>query len=96
MDDELDEVIDLIFTTIHNYIESKLKDKLNEDSISIDIDQNELGEVEVGIEIYVESFPYNKVDLQTIVDQAILQGISVADQKCPSLVVKAKSTFLNK
>lgn len=94
MDDELDEIVDLIFTAIQNYIEAELKNNLNEDSISIDIEQNDLGEIEVGIEIYVESFPYNKIDLQNIVDQAILHGINVADQKCPNLVVKAKSKFL--
>ncbi|MHA1972350.1 MAG: hypothetical protein ACTSW1_05120 [Candidatus Hodarchaeales archaeon] len=96
MQDNFEEVIELVYQNIHKFITSKLGENLSEDDIAIDIEKDEKGEVHFSLELMVESLPYSRLDIQKIVDEAISIGKKIADEHCPSFLVKEKRVKKNK
>ena len=91
MESDLDEVIDLVYIKIHNFLTARLDEDLNEDIIDIDIQHNEKGEIEINIDVSIEVLPFINENLDEIVEEAIRKGMNVADKHCPKFVIRPKS-----
>ncbi|MFX0182973.1 MAG: DUF3194 domain-containing protein [Candidatus Hodarchaeota archaeon] len=88
MDIELDEVIDQLYTQIHQFLKSKVGEDLDQDIIDINLELTANKEIIVNIELYLELSTYSKLNVEKIANDAINHGISVADQIFPPFIVK--------
>ncbi|MFX0173474.1 MAG: DUF3194 domain-containing protein [Candidatus Hodarchaeota archaeon] len=90
MDIELDEVIDQLYTRIHQFLQSKVGEDLDQDIVDINLELTAEKEIIVNIEIYLELSPFSKFNVEKIANEAIKHGISAADQIFPSFLVNIK------
>ena len=90
MDIELDEVIDQLYTKIHQFLQSKVGEDLDQDIVDINLELTADKEIIVNIEVYLELSPFSRFNVEKIATEAINHGISVADEILPSFVVKIK------
>jgi hypothetical protein len=90
MDIELDEVIDQLYTKIHQFLQSEVGEDLDQDIVDINLELTAEKEIIVNIEIYLELSPFSKFNVEKIANEAIKHGISVADQIFPSFLVNIK------
>ncbi len=91
MINDIDEIIDQLYLRIHKFLVNKVGDDLIQDLIDINIESEDNGEITINLELNLEISPFSDHNVQVVAKEAIKDGIKLADQICPSYVVKSKT-----
>lgn len=86
--EEIDEIIDQLYLSIHKFLVNKVGNDLGQDIIDINIETTENNEIKIEIDLYLELSPFSIYDVQTIAEDAIKRGIDAADRVLPEFVIK--------
>ncbi|MFW9856869.1 MAG: DUF3194 domain-containing protein [Candidatus Thorarchaeota archaeon] len=84
---ELDEVLDLLYVAIHQFLEKKLRSELDQDVIDISVEIENHGGLKVTIDLYLEISPFSKHDVKKVAEEALSHAGKLADEIIPNLVI---------
>ena len=82
-----DEILDLLYEEIHNYLVTQAGEDLGHDIIDINIETSDDGELTVEINLTLEIRAYSNLNAEELAEKAIAHGIKIADKVCPSAIV---------
>ena len=88
MANEIEEIIDEIYSNIHHFLITKVGEELEQDLIDIDIELTNEAEIVVNIQLYIELTTFSLEDVQKLAEEAIQHGIQTADKVCPDFIVQ--------
>ncbi len=92
MVNNLDDIIEAVYSEIHHFLISKVGEDLDHDLIDINVELKDKEELFIEISLYLELSTFSNQEVQKIAEDAIKKGISTADQVCPSYIVKIKQS----
>jgi hypothetical protein len=84
--DESDEILDMLYKKINDFLTLKVGEDLDHKLIDISLEIPANKELVVNIEISLELSPFSSFNAQEIADEAIKVGIEEADKILPSLI----------
>jgi hypothetical protein len=87
---ELDDILDLLYDTIHQFLEKKLRSELDHDVIDISIETDDQGGLKVTIDLSLEISPFSKHDVEKVAEEAISHAGQLADKLIPNIVITLK------
>ncbi|MFW9778961.1 MAG: DUF3194 domain-containing protein [Candidatus Heimdallarchaeota archaeon] len=87
---ELDEILDLLYVTIHQFLENRLRSELDQDVIDISIETEPQGGLKVTIDLYLEISPFSKYDVEKVAEEALSRAGKLADEIIPNLVINLR------
>ena len=90
MANEIEEIIDEIYSNIHHFLIAKVGEELEQDLIDIDIELTNEAEIVINIQLYIELATFSLEDVKKLAEEAIQRGIQTADKVCPDLIVQIK------
>ena len=88
MANEIEEIIDEIYSNIHHFLIAKVGEELEQDLIDIDIELTNEAEIVINIQLYIELATFSLEDVKKLAEEAIQRGIQTADKVCPDFIVQ--------
>jgi len=83
-----DEILDILYEEIHNFLVSQAGQDLSHDIIDINIETSDKGELTVEINLELEIQAFSNLNAEELAEKAIAHGIKIADKVCPSAIVR--------
>lgn len=85
-DFDSDELLDQIYSAIHDYISSKAGEDLDLDliDINLEITTDKVLHIELNLDLEVAAF--SEIDVDKLAKDALEYGIKVADKICPEFI----------
>lgn len=92
MVNNLDDIIEAVYSEIHLFLISKVGEDLDHDLIDINVELKDKEELLVEISLYLELSTFSNQEVQKIAEDAIKKGMRTADLVCSSYMVKIKQS----
>jgi hypothetical protein len=81
-----DEILDLLYEEIHNFLIAQAGEDLGHDIIDINIETSDNGELTIEINLALEIRAFSTLNAKELAEKAIAHGIKIADKVCPSAI----------
>ena len=83
---DTDELIDQIYTAIHDYLSSQAGEDLDLDLIDINLEITKDNVLNIELNLDLEVAAFSDIDVDELAKNALEQGIEVADKICPEFI----------